>query len=214
MESPAPAPSGEKKFPLKTVIIVMAVLALLSLGTFASLLFLFYSKEVPLDPGDRAILVTAADLAALMDDFTPRRDREKAKKLRYLDGSWELEYEYDDTANDDAPYIYCVLNVEITRRDARAAYTLGKLAEKGAMELSSGKTLVVESRNDLFRWGDSSEFAMIQSEGRPAGNMFYTIKGTKVYSLRVTGVYFDDRESIEELLGPKLKWLESYRPKR
>jgi hypothetical protein len=66
--------------------------------------------------------------------------------------------------------------------------------------IGSGETKLV-TRNDLFSWGDESEFSLWQTEsGDVFGNYFSGRKGKKVVLIAISGIYFDESESIEELL--------------
>jgi hypothetical protein len=67
-------------------------------------------------------------------------------------------------------------------------------------------------RDDIFRLGDKSRFAQIKSDNLPAGNYFVARKGTRVFAVLFAGVYFDDGETVRELLMPVLTKLESYKP--
>ena len=59
-------------------------------------------------------------------------------------------------------------------------------------------------RNDLFRWGNQSRFAIIQADGEPCGNLFVARKGTVVFYLIVSGIYFDDGGVFSELVSSAL----------
>ena len=63
-------------------------------------------------------------------------------------------------------------------------------------------------RNDLFRWGDKSEFSLLEADGLSFGNLFVGRKGKRVYMITVSGVYFDESKEIREFLGEKLRALE------
>ena len=70
----------------------------------------------------------------------------------------------------------------------------------------------VVERNDLFEWGDRSRFTILKTDGQPFGNVFITRKGKHVFYVLISGVYFDDRESISDLLSEPLTRLSSYTP--
>jgi len=63
-------------------------------------------------------------------------------------------------------------------------------------------------RNDLFKWGDSSKFCLLEAERAPVGVVFSARKETRVFLITVSGIYFDVSSDIEELLGKKLRALE------
>ena len=64
------------------------------------------------------------------------------------------------------------------------------------------------ARNDLFRWGDDSEFSLLKANGLSFGNVFVGRKGKRVYMITVSGIYFDESAEIRDLLGEKLRALE------
>jgi hypothetical protein len=66
-------------------------------------------------------------------------------------------------------------------------------------------------RNDIFSFGDKSRFALLVENGEPLGNLFAMCSDKNAFLLMIGGVYFDERESWEELVGPVLWALESMR---
>ncbi len=131
---------------------------------------------------------------------------ESFSKKKYLDGSYEIDYEFDDPSNEDAPYVMCSIAVEPKASDALFSYT----AMQAGLNIGFGAKEEMEQveRNDLFQWGDSSKFCLLEAEGAPVGVVFSAPKETRVFLITVSGIYFDDSSDIEELLGKKLRALE------
>lgn len=207
---PAPAFEPPKKKRHVWLIVLLAVgipVSLVALCVGAGALFLLTAKELPFGPDERACVVTAQELAGWFE-FEPDAQHEVEVKRRYIDRSYELEYEYDDPA-DEAPYVICTVSVERNSIDARQTYRLSLAADSAALSMWGLKKTV---RNDLLRWGDESEFATLEYEGEPAGHLFVARRGKRVFSLILTNGYFDDAASIGELFGPVLESVARYEP--
>ena len=168
--------------------------------------FLLTAKDAPVTVADREAVLGITDVALWIDDFLPDTSKESLKKTRFLDKSYDIEYEYDDLLNNDAPYLLCSITIEPSLSDARISYA----AMKAGFGLGfSGEPGVKRAlRNDLFRWGDKSEFSLLEADGRSFGNLFVGRKGKRVYMITISGVYFDETAAIHELLDEKLRALE------
>ena len=177
---------------------------LVVVGTGA--LFVLTAKDQPLSANDKAALLTIEDVALWMEDFAPDKSLESFSKKKYLDGSYEIDYVFEDSSDDAAPYVMCSIAVEQKTSDALISYKavhvglhIGFGAEEGVEQVE---------RNDLFRWGDASKFCLLESEGLPVGVVFSARKETRVFLVSISGIYFDDSETIKELLEEKLRALE------
>ena len=145
--------------------------------------FLLTAKDVPVTTADREAVLDITDVALLIDDFSPDTSKESLKKTKYLDKSYEIEYEYSDSLNTDAPYLMCSITVEPSISDARISYTAVKAGFSLGFSGEPGVNRV--PRNDLFRWGDKSEFSLLQASGLSSGNVFVGRKGKRVYMITV-----------------------------
>ncbi|MDP6903785.1 MAG: hypothetical protein QF406_05005 [Verrucomicrobiota bacterium] len=206
--SPPNTPVPRKSRTWLVVVLGLAGAALLGVlvmvGTGS--LFVLTAKEQPLSVKDRAALLTVEDVAPWVEGFSPDKSMESFSKKRYLDGSYEIDYEFDDPVNEEAPYVMCSIAVEpkvsdalISHKAMQAGINIGFAAE--------GKVELVE-RNDLFQWGDASKFSLILSGGAPVGMVFSARKKRHVFLLSISGVYSDDSVAIEELLVKPLLALE------
>ncbi len=169
-------------------------------------LFMLTAKEVPVTVADKEVVLGIEDVDLWLDGFSPDSSKESLKKTKCLDKSDDIEYEYDDSLDDDAPYLMCSITVEPSISDARISYTavktglsLGFCGEPGVKRVP---------RNDLFRWGDKSEFSLLKADGLSFGNLFVGRKGKRVYMITLSGVFFDDPVEIRDLLGEKLRAVE------
>ena len=180
---------------------LLGILGVVGVGS----LFVLTAEEQPLSLNDKAAMLTIEDVVLWMEDFAPDKSKESFSKTKYLDGTYDMEYEYEDSSNQAAPYVYCSITLEKKVSDALISY---KAYHAGLnIGLASGELEQVE-RNDLFQWGDASRFCLLQLDGAPTGIVFTSRKGTRVFSVTISGVYFDDSEAIKELLGERLRALE------
>lgn len=200
------APPKKKRSALKITLIVLGVLVggiLLLLGI--GLLFLWLEKELPVEESDRQVVVTAALLGAWIEDFEVEPDAESIRKVKNIDGSYELRYEYDGPSLS----IYCFVGMEKSLTDAKTVYAIERKAEEislGLMDLDLGE------RNDLLRFGDDSKAGVLTYEGELNGNFFSCRAGTRIYTVWWSGVGFEDSTSFRELIEPVLRRWRSWTP--
>lgn len=179
--------------------------ALLSAVVLVLLSAIAGCASTALQPQDKALLVTAADLepygAPLPVDFPTF---ERSSKTGLL-GSMELEYEFDArTAGDSYPYLYSTINRETTVSSAVAAY--------GAVKAGLGMA-DLEARDDSarFRYGDWSYFGTLLHEHKERGFVFYMRDDLTVYLLMVSGVDIEVEQLWQQLLLPRLEMLDRTR---
>ena len=194
-------PRKSKKVLWILLLIPGAIIALVLLVVVGGFLFIATGTEEPVTDEDRAVLVDINLVAEWMEDYIPQRRGEKITKTRYIDGSYDIDYEYDIPDDADAPYLNCTVTVEKNSTDALLSYGSIWGGGKIGMAMFSDVEIEVVERNDLFKWGDRSRFAILKSEGAPFGNMLITRKGRRIFFLLLSGIYFDDREAIGGLLG-------------
>ncbi len=172
-------------------------------------LYFLTATELPVTDDDRAVLLTASAIAEWVEDFEPDAASETTTKLKYLDGTVSLEYEYDSVKESD-PYLSCTIDIVGGETEARA--TLATIWTAMVITIEAGSDTVVKENNDLFRWGDKSHCATLESAGVPFGNFFMAQKDGMVVTILVEGVCFDTTELLTGLLLPRLKRLASYTP--
>ena len=205
-------PRKSKKVLWALLLIPGAIISLVLLVVVGGFLFMATGTEEPVTGEDRAVLVDINLVAEWMEDYVPERRGEKVTKTRYIDGSYDIDYEYDIPDTEDAPYLNCTVTVETTRSDALVSYDMLWAGEKLGLSMFSDIEIDVVERNDLFRWGDHSRFAILQSGGEPFGNLLITRKGRHIFYLLLSGVYFEDRDAIGGLMHRPLSQLPAYSP--
>ncbi|HEX5104885.1 MAG TPA: hypothetical protein VFV87_13790, partial [Pirellulaceae bacterium] len=131
-------------------------------------------------------------------------EREVWLTKRNLDGSLEIEYEYDPErapgAGEDISLMSSA-SIEPSESSAResfgmtlAAYRLGfGIYDVQARELPHA-----------MPGADQSHFALIVKDGNPVGNMVVVQQGKRVHGLLLIGLYFDDPQELDDLLRPTI----------
>lgn len=218
MDSPMPPPlpprraAPAKKKSRKTLYLVLGLglgipLLLVLLVVGATLLFELTSSSEPVGTADRALLLDAEAVAEWLEGYEVQPNTATVTKTRYIDGSYELDYEYEDDRDDD--YLYVTSNVSIERKvsDAITVFATLELGVKiGADDVEFDK------RPDLLRWGDATSCAILRQDGEPFGNFVIARKGKRVYMIVISGVYFDEPDALQELIVPFFERLDGYTP--
>ncbi|MEM9593262.1 MAG: hypothetical protein AAGD06_03325 [Acidobacteriota bacterium] len=186
-----------------------AVVGLVAVLVGLGVLFELSADEVPLSADERGLLLDAEALARDTPDLGVDVANERAYKKQYFDKSYALEYEYEDSSL----YLNYSINWEPKRSDAMAVYLPMWDSTRVGLQIGGGGELAVAERNDLFSWGDTSRFGILQANGEPYGNLFVARWKHDVVYLVLTGLYYDDTESLEALLGPYLDGLKERRRK-
>ncbi len=200
-----------RRWPLLVGLVVGVPIAGIALIALLGWLFVASATEQPITEKDRDVVMKAEDIVAYVDTLEANPARATIRKVRYLDGSYDVEYEYDSTDRaDEHLYVLCTVTVERTVSDARTSYAaLGVVNDVG---ISMASDLKVRPRNELFRWGDSSDLAIVESQHGPVGNIFRARSGRRIFDLTFYGVYFDDADTLAELLTPHLEQMKRYEP--
>ena len=163
-------------------------------------------RPASLTQADREAVLQIDDLVLWIEDFSPDASKESLKKTKDFDNSYYVEYEYDDSLNEEALYLSYDVSLQPTKWDASLIYQSQKFGANLGLFGEDSKQV---PRNDLFRWGDESNFSLLQFEdGISFGNLFVARKGKRVVMLVLSGVYFDRAEDVHNLLDEKLEALE------
>lgn len=175
------------------------------------IVFGMWTESLPITQTDREVVIGAEAIGEYTDALNPSVAEETFYKEKYLDGSVELTYDYDDTMLDEGVYISYTIHVEKTKEDANTTYSLMWGVATASMKLGGGSSAGVEERNDIFAWGDRSRFGLITYDGQPAGNILTAQVGNKVIVFMLAGVYFDDG-AFAEMARPYLEKARLYDP--
>ena len=186
--------------------IVASLAAVLGLGA----LFNLSGTNVALAAGERELVLDISHLTGWIPGYTPDLAGETVTKTRYLDDSFEIEYEYDLPQDGEAPYLSYNLSFEPSESDASTTYVSLWGGTKVAFYVFGEVQVEVEEKNELFHWGDQSRFGLLLAEGKPFGNLFVAKKGKRVVYLLVSGIYFNDSDDVSAFLAPYLERLDAF----
>ena len=85
---------------------------------------------------------------------------------------------------------------------------------KTAMKLGlKANGVEATEKTKFYRYGDASEFYVLEKDGDPIGNLFAVRHENRVYMLVLSGMYFDEAEVWKEVIHEKLERLSGYDPK-
>lgn len=201
----------------KTLLILSLVIGipLLGIAALAGAGFLLASsaKSEPVTDADKAILITADELAEHAPGITPRASLAKISKQRFFDGSHTLSYEYNFQNDPEHPlYLRCAVHVERNDREARTTYSSLGIGLKAGFAMVRGTKIEEEPHDELLKWGDESRAELLLANDKPIGNVFVTRKGSRVFHVMFSGVFFRQPSAFQELVMPKLDALEQYQP--
>lgn len=155
---------------------------------------------------EKQYLVTIADLQQYGVELNHKASGESFEVTKFFDSSQEIEYEYDsdnDPKNKLSLYLSSCVEIHNSERAAKdafkntiAGYKLGTFITPNGVDIKAAE--------NLFTLGDDNYSAYYVSNGNKGGNIISTRKDKVVYSFILSGLYFDDKESLHELIAPKL----------
>jgi len=170
-------------------------------------LFVMTANDVPLTDADRQVVARANELAPWFDDFEPKEEYEKFEKVRYIDESLEVSYEYDSPSDED-PYILVTVSHERSISDAMMTFTAEWSGQQMGLNIADSDLDLVEP-DSFYSVGDQSRFANITYDGAIVGHVLVARKGKSVYSYTITGFNMDDPDLWSELLDDRVNNLAS-----
>jgi hypothetical protein len=162
------------------------------------------AREVPLEEADYEYVPTIDELAEWREDYNPDPELVTASKTIYPDGSYSIDYLYEEPGE---LFLQTNLSVERSAGDAMVVYAGGRVgfrAVYGTLE----DDIELQDASDFFVWGEPSMHAFLLSEGAPFGQVFLAQHGRVVFSMTLSGLYFDQAEDFEAFVGPSLERIE------
>ncbi|MEQ9504390.1 MAG: hypothetical protein RIT81_46465 [Deltaproteobacteria bacterium] len=197
---PPPAPKRSPGKIIAAVVAVIAVLIVLNIGF--GVLMVMMADEQPATAAERELLIDVSLVEEALD-FEADPTKASAKRLKYFDGSLELDYTYDDP-RETAPFLTHVISYERKSSDALATYGTQWGSAK-LMLAATGEDISIVEPADGYRWGEQSSFGIITAGGDPVGNVFVARKGKMVVYIIFSGVFYDDAEAFESTIEPYLE---------
>lgn len=146
-----------------------------------------------------SMLVTIDALADYGYTNMPREACESWSAKLSLDGTSNVEYEFDSELAPDSEFIFLSSSVNLSKSEADAQKSF-KIAV-GAIELVIRMfgSAEIEKKPDLIELGDESYSALVTAEDNPVGNLVVIRDGQIIHTLVVMGIYFDQQDLLEDL---------------
>lgn len=180
---------------------------LLTLGGLLALALTALAACLPVEmsESERALLIPVSDMERYGARCLNPDAAESYSAKRNLDGSLELEYEYDWEEDDEgAPPVWIVSEAEINANAEDASESLEYRVKAYALGIAaSGADVDVVEDADLFPWGDEAYAARTVSEGYTLGNIVVVRQGRTVLSLLTLGLDLE-RDQLRSLFEPRM----------
>jgi predicted Zn finger-like uncharacterized protein len=206
-------PRRKKRSALYVVTLILAIVLFVCI-CLGGLVYLVYVREIeePVTDADRAVLLTADRLTPFFPVFRPGPGDAKAHKIRRLDGSHKLTYEYI-TPEMALPSLFmeCTVTVETSEKAASGSFSGMNAGMKFRLARAGDEAPEIKDLEGAFQWGDESRYLLLMRGNRPVGTYFSTRKGKRVFDLTM-GVYFAEPQRLGDLLRPILERLDHYEP--
>src|SRR5579872_5937794 len=158
--------SGKRRRPQRKKRSIWLLVGLVTFGVFLAcggmavgIYFLFVHEiDVPIAASDRSLVVTAQRIAEFSPTLRIDPALETFHKVRMLDGSRELTYEYESTdGEDNILYVSHQVSVDPTVDGAMGGYT----GQRIGMKYLAHRQIREVERNDLWKWGDTSKCVLL-----------------------------------------------------
>jgi hypothetical protein len=169
-------------------------------------------RGMPVEAREKEMLLLAADLVPFGYDLPETQKYDTFSKTRYFDGTFDIVYEHESPDSEPDHVLY--MNVTVTFERNAADAMIGRGAETTALKytLKAGGIEIREIPK-FFPYRDASDFHVLERDGKPVGNYFSVRDGARLYSVVMTGIYFDDADEWKELIGEKLVKFSTYSAK-
>jgi hypothetical protein len=164
----------------------------------------FLSKTREIDPEDYPFLLLAKDLQIYNLKLDLSGSAEKARLKKWINGVYDIKYEYDLRDSDDFhPLFFSVkLEIEQSKREAKETYKEGLAV---ITKVSAAAGMPCREIKNTIEWGDENYYAIRERNGKPVGLIFKTRINNKVYTLIMAGLYSSDHSLITDLVIPRLQ---------
>ena len=215
MTAPAPppwaAPPPRRGPPWPAIFGLVALFSVAGVVLAAVAIWALTIRETPLPfgPGERALVVTAAQLAAGLPGHEVDPSLEVASAGVRLDGSAEVEYEYDASERGVPFYVSSTAALASSERDARDELTGFRLGLRVGV---AGESLALEPRDDLLAWGDARHCFLLVQASEVVGTACAARKDRRLFTLVVAGVALEEPGSVGALVEANLAALERWEP--
>jgi hypothetical protein len=128
----------------------------------------------------------------------------KFKAKRNLDGSLELEYDYESEKRGATFALHSEAEVSATAKDAEGSFQARVSAYKLGVRLAAKQGTRLVDQPALPGVGESNYLGQMCVGNKPAGSTVVVRQGRTVFSVQLSGVFIDDAEDWQALLAPRL----------
>ncbi len=172
----------------------------------------FLAKTKEIDPEDYPFLLLAKDLQVYNIKLDLSGSAEKARLKKWINGVYDIKYEYDRRDSDDFNALFFSVKLEIEKNKKKAAKTF-KAGLAVITKTSAAAGMPCREIKNTIKWGDENYYAIREMNGNPAGLIFMGRLNNKVYTLIMAGLYSSDHSLITDLVIPRLKHINDFQIK-
>lgn len=172
----------------------------------------FLSKTKEINPEDYPFLLLAKDLQVYNLKLDLSGSAEKARLKKWINGVYDIKYEYDRRDSDEFhPLFFSVkLEIEKNKKEAKETYNEGLAV---ITKTSAAVGMPCREIKDTIQWGNENYYAVREKNGNPVGLIFKGRLNNKVYTIIMAGLYSSDNSLITDLVLPKLENIDTYQVK-
>jgi hypothetical protein len=190
----------------KVLIAAAAVLVCLSSANA------FLAKTREINPEDYPFLLRAEDLQIYNIALDLSGSAEKARLKKWINGVYDIKYEYDRRDSDEFTPLFFSVKLEIEKNEKKAKKTFREgLAVITKASAAAG--MPCREIKNTIRWGDENYYAIREKNERPVGLIFMGRSKNKIYSLIMAGLYSSDHSLITDLVIPRLQNIDHFQIK-
>lgn len=172
----------------------------------------FLAKTKEIDPEDYPFLLLAKELQIYNLKLDLSGSAEKARLKKWINGVYDIKYEYDRRDSDDFNTLFFSVKLEIEKNKKEAKETYNE----GLAVITKTSAVVGmpcrEIKNTII-WGDENYYAVREKNGNPVGLIFKGRLNNKVYTIIMAGLYSSDHSLITDLVIPKLQNIDDFQIK-
>jgi hypothetical protein len=172
----------------------------------------FLAKTKEIDPEDYSFLLLAKDLQIYNIKLDLSGSAEKARLKKWINGVYDIKYEYDRRNSDDFSVLFFSVKLEIEKneKEAKETYRDGLAV---ITKTSAAAGMPCREIKNKIKWGDENYYAIRERNGNPVGLIFMGRLKNKIYSLIMAGLYSSDHSLITDLVIPKLQNIDDFQIK-
>jgi hypothetical protein len=188
----------------KPIVIIVSIMAVIT-----AIMLLAYFGAVGIDSraiteDEKKLLLTTAQFNSAVAARFSHQPCESFIAKTNMDGSLELEYEYDSQKDPNSPFLFFKSEAEINKTvgDAEESFKMSIAAYKTGAAMAKGRKIIAQP--DFFTLGEQNYAARIEDDGRVVGHIILTRVGKIVHKLLTLGMILETRDEVETLLEPVL----------